>query len=94
VPRDFLAHLPRIGVSPTIDCQENKVYSSTLQLVGCPQCLAPAEITDRFVLESTSGPVEHITVCCVNRHRFTMTAERLPLPSCRKESGLSTPASN
>jgi hypothetical protein len=48
--------------------------SSTLQLVGCPQCPAPAEITDRFVLESTSGPVEHITISCLNRHRFTLTA--------------------
>jgi hypothetical protein len=93
-PRDFLAHMPRIGVSPTIESQENKMYSSTLQLVGCPQCLAPAEITDRFVLDSTSGPVEHITVCCVNRHQFTMTAEHLPSASCRNESGLSTPASN
>jgi hypothetical protein len=60
------------------------VHGSTLQLVGCPQCLAPAEITDRFVLESTSGPVEHLTVRCVNRHRFTITAEHLPSVSCRK----------
>ena len=67
--------------------------SFTLQLAGCPQCLAPAEITDRFVLESTSGPVEHVTVRCLNRHRFTMTAEHLPSVSYRKEPGRSTPAS-
>ena len=51
--------------------------SSVLQLVACPQCAAPAEITDRFVLESTDGPVEHVAVHCVERHRFTVTAERL-----------------
>ena len=93
MPRDLLAHLQRISVSLTIECQENKVDSSTLQLAGCPQCLAPAEITDRFVLESTSGPVEHVTVRCLNRHRFTITAERLPSVSYRKEPGRSTPAS-
>jgi hypothetical protein len=70
------------------------VNGPTLQLVGCPDCLAPAEITDRFVLASTSGPVEHITVWCVNRHRFTITAEHLPSVSCRLEQGRSTSASN
>ena len=66
--------------------------SSALQLTSCPQCLAPAEITDRFVLESTSGPVEHITVWCVHRHRFTMMTEQLP--SGRKEPGRRAPVSN
>jgi hypothetical protein len=66
----------------------------TLQLVGCPQCLAPAEITDRFVLQSTSGPVEHITVCCVHRHRFTITTEHLPSVARGKGPGQWAPASN
>jgi len=79
--------------SLAIECQENKVDSSTLQLVGCPQCLAPAEITDRFVMESTSGPVEHVTVWCLNRHRFTMTTAHLPSVFCRKQPARSTPAS-
>jgi hypothetical protein len=70
------------------------VNGSALQLVGCPQCLAPAEVTDRFVLESTSGPVEHITVCCVHRHRFTIPADRLPSVSPWKEPGRWAPASN
>jgi hypothetical protein len=68
--------------------------SSPLQLVSCPQCLAPAEITDRFVLESTSGPVEHLTVWCVHRHRFTVTAEHLSSASGRKEPGRRAPVSN
>jgi hypothetical protein len=32
-------------------------------------------------------------VRCLNRHRFTMTAEHLPSVSYRKEPGRSTPAS-
>ena len=48
---------------------------STLQLVGCPQCLAPAEITDRFVLESTSGPVEHVRTWCLNGHGYTQRVD-------------------
>jgi len=50
-----------------------------ITFAACPQCAAPAEITDRFVLDSTDGPVEHVTVSCVRRHRFTMLAERLPV---------------
>jgi hypothetical protein len=49
----------------------------TLQTVGCPQCDAPAEILDRFVLESTDGPVEHATVQCSERHHFTLAVESL-----------------
>jgi len=68
-----MLHRTRISMS----IRETKVDGSMLQLVACPQCAAPAEISDRFVLESTCGPVEHITVRCVHRHRFTITAERL-----------------
>lgn len=58
----------------------------THEFTGCPECGAPAEISDRFVLESTDGPLEHVTVRCAARlgHRFTMLLERLrsvPLPS-------------
>jgi hypothetical protein len=64
----------------------------TLQLSWCPQCLAPAEIIDRFVLESTSGPVEHVTVSCLERHRFTTTADHLPaIPAGRILTGSSRP---
>lgn len=51
--------------------------NTTLDLVGCPECAAPAEIIDRFVLESTDGPIEHAIVACAVRHRFTMLTERL-----------------
>lgn len=53
--------------------------NSLLDLVGCPECGAPAEVVDRFVLPSTSGPVEHVRVQCVSRRWFTVPAERLPV---------------
>jgi hypothetical protein len=55
----------------------------TLDLTGCPQCAETAEIVDRFDLPSTDGPAPHVTVQCVRRHRFTMSAEHLlrPVPA-------------
>ena len=49
-----------------------------LHLVVCPDCAAPAEVVDRFTLPSTDGPVEHVTVRCLVRHRFTLPAASLP----------------
>jgi len=43
----------------------------------CPECGAPAEVTDRFALESTDGPIEHVRVMCVRRHWFLMATETL-----------------
>jgi hypothetical protein len=34
-------------------------------MVNCPDCGLPAEVLDRFVLESTNGPVEHTCIRCV-----------------------------
>lgn len=48
-----------------------------LDLAACPECAAPAEIVDRFVLDSTDGPIEHAIVLCALRHRFTVIVERL-----------------
>jgi hypothetical protein len=53
---------------------------ATIDLVGCPACAAPAEVVDRFVLQSTDGPIEHAIVTCAARHRFTVLAERLATP--------------
>jgi hypothetical protein len=38
----------------------------------CPEvgCGASAYETDRYVVESTDGPVEHLAVVCEARHRF------------------------
>ena len=43
--------------------------------VPCPQCGASARITERFRLDSTAGPVEHVQIGCVNNHWLTPPAE-------------------
>ena len=43
----------------------------------CPECGAPAEVTDRFVLESTDGPIEHLRLQCAGPHWFLMSTESL-----------------
>jgi len=37
-------------------------------LTACPECSATAEVTDRVMLDSTDGPVEHARIRCVRRH--------------------------
>jgi hypothetical protein len=54
-------------------------------LVGCPACAAPAEVVDRYALESTDGPIEHATVVCALRHRFTVLVERLATHAMESE---------
>ena len=41
-------------------------------LTACPECSATAEVTDRVMLHSTDGPVEHARIRCVRRHWFYM----------------------
>ena len=43
--------------------------------IPCPQCGASAQIIERFWLESTAGPVEHVQIGCVNNHWLTPLAE-------------------
>jgi len=45
--------------------------------IPCPQCGAPARITERFRLGGTAGPVEHVRTGCVNHHWLTPLAETL-----------------
>src|SRR4051812_42847192 len=40
-------------------------FLASFDLVGCPACAAPVEVVDRYVLESTDGPIEHATILCV-----------------------------
>jgi hypothetical protein len=44
---------------------------------GCPQCGQPAVVTDRFVLESTDGPTEHLRTLCLARHHLMLSTEML-----------------
>ena len=41
---------------------------------------APAEVVERYVLDSTDGPIEHATVLCSERRRYTVLVERLQTP--------------
>jgi hypothetical protein len=50
-------------------------------LVSCPDCGVPAQITERFCLPSTDGPVDHIAVHCAAGHHFRMPADRLAAPA-------------
>ena len=49
-----------------------------MDLVVCPECAAPAEVVDRYVLPSTDGPVEHVKVQCLVRHWFVLPTAALP----------------
>jgi hypothetical protein len=50
---------------------------SLLIAISCPDCSVPAEITERFSLPSTDGPVDHIALCCAAGHHFRMPTDRL-----------------
>lgn len=66
--------------------------NTELDLVGCPECGAPAEVVDRFVLAGTGGPVEHVKVQCVSRRWFTVPVERLsPVTGEEPDRWASTP---
>jgi hypothetical protein len=49
-----------------------------LTITPCPGCHAPAEVTERFTLPSTDGPVPHVAVSCAGGHHYRMAADRLP----------------
>lgn len=59
--------------------------TSTLVVVACPECRAPAEIEWRAILESTDGPVEHCRINCLNRHWFLMPVARLSSASANAD---------
>jgi len=48
-----------------------------MSITSCPGCGAPAEITERFTLASTDGPVAHVAVSCAGGHHYRMAADRL-----------------
>ena len=58
----------------------NRVAAWNQMLTGltCPGCGASAEITERFTLASTDGPVAHVAVSCAGGHHYRMAAEKLP----------------
>lgn len=66
---------------------------TAFDVIGCPECHAPAEITDRFDLPGTDGPVGHVRTRCVDRHLFTLLTERLPAATVPQPARRITPHS-
>lgn len=54
-----------------------------MELTICPECGTVAEVLWRTELDSTSGPVEHAKVLCLNRHGFLLPVESLTLTDPR-----------
>lgn len=68
-----------------------------METTCCPECGHLAELVDRTVLESTDGPIEHVHVRCVQRHRFWLPAEylaRTPHRAPRAPARRSEPAAS
>lgn len=49
----------------------------SVEIIGCPECSLPAEISERYHLPSTEGPLEHIVVECIAGHGFNMPTDWL-----------------
>lgn len=52
-----------------------------MDFTACPECGSIARVLDRFVLESTDGPVEHVRTQCVRRHWFVLPAATVARPA-------------
>jgi hypothetical protein len=61
-----------------------------MSLIDCPQCGLPAQIVDRFALNGTSGPVEHVKMRCVAGHVLTPLVEHLERRGPRLLDGAAT----
>ena len=48
-----------------------------MQIVGCPQCDATAEVIVQGRVAGTHGAVDVVRVVCVRRHWFLMTRDAL-----------------
>ena len=61
-------------------------------LVACPECELPAEVTERFWLNSTDGLVLHCCVICIDGHYFRMPMDWLPADHGPAQALTSSPA--
>lgn len=65
----------------TMDRGEQGIDMTIQTFTTCPDCGDIAEIRDHFVLSSTDGPIEHLRILCVRRHRFVLPTaglDRIP----------------
>lgn len=60
---------------------QNDPIEQGLEIVGCPQCAAPAEVVDRWSMPSNDGTFEMVKVMCVLRHWFTVPRTQLSRPA-------------
>jgi hypothetical protein len=67
------------GDSDGADARLSEGGRPALSLAPCPECGLAAEISDRFSLPSTEGPVDHVVLNCVAGHYFRMASDRLPV---------------
>jgi hypothetical protein len=65
------------GIRERASRRESTDFIQSQGLTACPECGLPAEITERFSLSSTDGPVEHVALACVDGHHFRMPADGL-----------------
>jgi hypothetical protein len=62
-----------------------------MEFTTCPECRSIARVLDRFVLESTDGPVEHVRTQCVERHWFVLPAAALVRPASSRPAAAPSP---
>ena len=55
-----------------------------MSAITCPECGEAAEITERFTLASTDGPVAHVALSCPGGHHFRMAADQFPVAAARR----------
>jgi hypothetical protein len=46
-----------------------------LEILPCPRCGAPTELTQRLWLDATAGPIQHLQTICLSKHWLTPGAE-------------------
>ena len=63
-----------------------------LEIITCPRCGTPAEITERFWLDSTDRTTEHLQTIWVSKHWLTSRADTVDQQWPPIRSPLGSPA--